>query len=384
MPDFIPGIQLNEAYYLKITRPILDRFFPDLPHAAALIGWGSDVIGFDTPASRDHLWGPRMVLFLPDKNFQALKNSLDKVLRFHLPYSFQGYSTNFSAPDEKDRGVRKLEDIDQGPVAHLIEMTTIEDYWRKELGISPFKEPDPIDWLTFQEHRLLSLTSGKVFHDGLGLEAVRSRFLYYPRDVWYYLLAAQWTLISQEEAFIGRTMQVDDRLGSQVIAARLVERIIHLCFLMEKQYAPYSKWLGSAFKNLKCYSHLAPLLEKVLHAGTFKENDRWFSHIYTVIAEMHNALDITPAVETRTRTYSGWHLLRSGVEDLADDDPRNTRPFQVIFAGRISAAILKQIQDPSGLSLAATIGSVNQFLVESSDALQSVSFCRNLTDDLLL
>jgi len=97
---------------------------------------------------------------------------------------------------------------------------------------------------------------------------------------------------------------------------------------------------------------------------------------------MHNALHITPALDPRTRTYSGWHLLRSGVSELALEDPRNTRPFQTIFGERFAQAISAAIQDPAVLALRPEFGSVNQFLVESSEALQSIAFCRGLIDDL--
>lgn len=382
MPDFIPGIQLNEAYYWEAVRTILDAHFRDLPHSAALIGYGSDVLGFDTPTSRDHLWGPRMVIFLAPDGFAEKKLDIDLALRRHLPYTFRGYSTHFSEPDEQDGGTRIQQTIQRGPVAHLVRFSTIEDFWQEELGVSPYADLTAVDWLTFQEHRLLTLTGGKVFYDALGLEEVRSKFAYYPRDVWYYQLAAQWGLIAQEEAFVGRTSQADDELGSRIIAARLAERIMRLCFLMEKRYAPYSKWLGTAFQRLDCAARISPLLEPILASASYAERDPWFSQVYTAIAEMHNGLGITPPLETRTRTYSGWHQLRSGVQELALDDPHNTRPFQVIFGGRFADAIIAQIKDPQVLELMRTPGSVNQFLVESSDALQSVQFCRRLADDL--
>ena len=40
-------------------------------------------------------------------------------------------------------------------------------------------------------------------------------------------------------------LEFGDELGSQVVAARLVREIMKLAFLMEKKYAPYSKWLGT-------------------------------------------------------------------------------------------------------------------------------------------
>ncbi|RPI84169.1 MAG: DUF4037 domain-containing protein [Chloroflexi bacterium] len=383
MPEFIPGMQLNEKYYWEAVRPILDSHFPRLAHSAGLLGSGSDVLGFDTHVSRDHQWGPRLVMFLPPEDFAATAKAVDQALRRHLPTTFYGYSTHFSDPDLEDGGTRVNQAIVQGPVNHLVDFYTVDSFWRRELGVSPFEEPDSADWLTFQEHPLLTLTTGKVFYDGLGLEAVRKRFAYYPHDVWLYLLASQWALISQEEAFVGRTSQVGDELGSRVIAARLVERIMRLCFLMEKRYAPYSKWFGTGFRQLNCFPRMGPLLENALKAADFSERDDWFSQAYTLAAELHNGLGITPPLETHTRTYSGWHSLRGGVENLDLDDPRNTRPFQVLFSGRFTDSIYAQIQDPILLSVLRAAGSVNQFLVESSDALQSVRFCRSLKDDIL-
>jgi hypothetical protein len=376
MPDFIPGLQLSEAYFHEAVRPILDSHFPGLEYSAALTGSGSDVTGFDTPVSRDHEWGPRMQIFLPPDDFEARSAAVSEALRHNLPHTFRGYSTHFSKPDPGDGGVRVAEYIESGPVEHHVYFYTIEQFWQDQLGVSPFADPAPSAWLTFSDQRLLALTAGKVFHDGLGLAAVRARFAYYPHDVWLYLLAAQWSLISQEEAFVGRTAQAGDELGSRVIAARLVERFMRLCFLMEKRYAPYSKWFGTAFRRLECYPRVGPLFEQILAAPDYPTRDTWLSRAYTRLAEMHNALGVTPPLETRTRTYSGWHAWRGGIEDLPLDDPGNTRPFQVIFAGRFTDALLEAVQDPAVRSFLPVAGSVSQFLVESSDALQNVAFCR--------
>src|SRR5437667_257304 len=60
MTDFIPGLELAGRFYDEAVRPILDRDFPGIAHSAALIGPGSEVLGFDTPMSRDHHWAPRV------------------------------------------------------------------------------------------------------------------------------------------------------------------------------------------------------------------------------------------------------------------------------------------------------------------------------------
>ena len=68
MPDFLPGLELNRIFYIEAVKPILDREFPALQYSAALIGGGSEVLGFDTEMSSDHHWGPRVMLFFADED----------------------------------------------------------------------------------------------------------------------------------------------------------------------------------------------------------------------------------------------------------------------------------------------------------------------------
>ena len=382
MPDFIPGIQLCEAFYWEAVRPILDAHFPNLPHSAALIGYGSDVLGYDTPVSRDHMWGPRLLLFLTPLDLADRQAGIEAALRSELPVRLRGYSTHFSKPDPRDGGVRIAMDIEHGPVDPLIFFHTLDSFWmQEEIGFPPDQTPGPADWLTFPTQQLLHLTAGKVFHDDLGLEECRRRFAFYPHDVWLYLLAVQWGLIGQQEAFAGRTWAVGDELGSKLVTASLVERIMRLCFLMEKTYPPYSKWFGTAFKRLACAPSIGPLLEAALAANTYPEREQALAQASTLAAEMHNALGVTPPLDPRTRTYSGWHKLRD-TPDLPFDY-QGTRPHQVIFTPRFEEAIAAAISDPQVLALIPGLGSVNQALVESSGALESIDFCRSLKDHLI-
>ena len=61
---FIPGLELSRRFYWEAVRPVLDGLWPGLPHAAALIGAGSETLGFDDEMSTDHGWGPRLQLLL--------------------------------------------------------------------------------------------------------------------------------------------------------------------------------------------------------------------------------------------------------------------------------------------------------------------------------
>ncbi len=100
--------------------------------------------------------------------------------------------------------MRLPEKIENGPVHHMIHIDSVKRALGRSLGCDPFQELRPIDWLTLEEQQLLALTRGNLFCDGLGeLEALQTKFAYYPRDVWLYLLASEWQKIAQVEHFHG-------------------------------------------------------------------------------------------------------------------------------------------------------------------------------------
>jgi hypothetical protein len=100
---FLPGLRLAELFYAEVVAPILDN---RVPYSAALIGWGSEVQGFDTVRSTDHAWGPRMQLFLSNKDFLAHADELDAMLDRELPVEFRGYTSRtcrISSPSNSAR-----------------------------------------------------------------------------------------------------------------------------------------------------------------------------------------------------------------------------------------------------------------------------------------
>jgi hypothetical protein len=88
--SFIPGLQLCERFYWEAVRPILDAEFPSLPHAAALLGSGSEVLGYDDAMSTDHHYGPRVLLFLHDE-WRSSAQAIHHALATQLPYHFLGF-----------------------------------------------------------------------------------------------------------------------------------------------------------------------------------------------------------------------------------------------------------------------------------------------------
>jgi hypothetical protein len=171
-----------------------------------------------------------------------------------------------------------------------------------------------------------------VYHDEVGLQGLRDRLAYYPHDVWLYLMIAAWWRVHPEANLMGRAGFVGDELGSRVIASQLVHDLMHLCFLLEKQYAPYSKWFGTAFSRLECASSLAPVLHSVLRAETWSERQDALGVAYQDVAALHNTVGITPLVEIEV--HQMWN-----------------RPFTVPW-GDFPGMLRAQIRDPAVVRIA--------------------------------
>lgn len=329
---FIPGIQLCERYYRQVVRPILDAQWPALPHAAALLGNGSEVLGYDTDLSIDHDWSPRVVLFLRNEDHARYSAQIESALEAHVPAEFLGHRTRIELTSTA------------GETRQRSTVHTLQSFSLLQLGVDATQPLSPADWLVTPQQQLLSVVAGAVYHDAIGLQHMRDALAWYPRDVWLYALAAGWTRIGEEDHLMGRAGMVGDEIGSAIIGARLVRDIMRLCFLMERAYAPYAKWFGTAFKRLRCATEVAPHLEGALAARTWQERERHLVPAYERIAKMHNALGITGKLPATTTSFFD-------------------RPFQVISLNGFVEALIGQITDPEMKRIASRscIGSIDQF-----------------------
>lgn len=340
MPKFIPGLELSRMFFEEAVQPILKSDFPQLKYSAGLIGWGSEVLGYDTSESSDHNWGPRLLLFLGESDHKKYQESISKVLSNKLPQVFRGFPTNFSKAREKS--VRNMIYKKSGKVDHMVQIFTLRSFCEMRFGFDITKNLTRTDWLIMSQIRLLEVISGAVFHDDMGLSKLRNKLKYFPQDVWLYLLASQWSKISEEEAFVGRTGDVGDELGSQIVAARLVRELMRLCFLMEKKYITYTKWFGTAFQDLKSAKRLLPIFRKISLSKNWKEREKYLSAAYSIVAKMHNDLKITKPMVTKTTKYFG-------------------RPYLVIHADAFASNIREKIADKR-LRRLELIGSIDQFI----------------------
>lgn len=336
MTAFVSGVQLGRDFYDEVVEPLVRPY----PHAAALLGWGSDVLGYDTLRSTDHGWGPRLQVFVDSASVDDVRAVVDA----GLPATFRDLPVVFGWDDVTPR--------------HHVEVTTLSDWLRGQLGVAADRGMSTSDWLLTPQQLLLGVVRGAVYADRLGdLTRVRADLAWYPRDVWLWLLACGWQRLAQEEHLVGRAAEVGDDLGSRLLAGQLVRDVMRLAFLLERTYAPYAKWLGTAFAGLQCASRLLPALERTVNATAWPEREAGLVSAYELLGTLHNRTGVTPHVDPTVRHF-------------------HDRPFLVLDAGRFVTACFAEVHD-EWLRSQPLVGSVDQF-GDSTDLLSDPELPRRL------
>ncbi|RKN84798.1 DUF4037 domain-containing protein [Paenibacillus ginsengarvi] len=333
MKSFIPGIELSRCFYEEVVAKLVNE-----PHAAALIGEGSEVLGFDQPRSTDHSWGPRMQLFVRSSQVEAVRLSIED----RLPATFKGFPVQFHS-------------LQTGTVRHHVEVTTVEEWVAAQLRIDSFTEPTVEVWLSMPQQHLLQFTSGAVFRDDSGeLTRIRERFSWYPADVWLWMMASQWHLIGNVEPLLGRTAEAGDTRGSILVSCRLVRLIMELCFLQEKRYWPYMKWFGTAFSRLFIAPQIGPILDRILQSPDQQSRENGVTEALEIVARRHNALGLTRPVLPRSEPF------QVGINNAV-------RPYRVLNTGQYVQACKEAIADETIRKL-VHVGAIDQ-LTHADDAL---------------
>jgi hypothetical protein len=320
--DTVTGIDLSRGFYRQAVAPRLAA----VPHAAALLGAGSEVLGFDDAVSADHDFGERVQVFVADPG---------------------------TVP----------------PLDPRAEVTTPAGFFAARLGVDPADGLTLADWLLTPTQILAGLTAGAVFHDPDGdLARRRAALRWYPDDVWRYALAAGWLKVSQEEAFVGRTGSTGDGLGSRILAARLARELIRLAYLVERRWAPYPKWLGRGLTHLDIAADLAPPLAAATGAARWRDREAALVAAAGVVAAATNRLGLAAPVDPGPRRF-------------------HDRDIRVLGADRFTVALTAAITDPAvrallerlgtrrGEPVGALPGTIDQ-AADSTDVLSHPARCR--------
>src|SRR5215207_2143939 len=121
--DFVSARDLSAGFHDEVIR----RLLAGIPYAAGLLGWGSDVLGYDTERSTDHGWGPRLHVFVDQDQVSPVAKLLDD----GLPEQYRGHAVRFGWDTQQ-------------PIHHVT-VTTIEAWLKDDLGVDNGMTTE--DWL---------------------------------------------------------------------------------------------------------------------------------------------------------------------------------------------------------------------------------------------
>jgi hypothetical protein len=273
MMGMTDGIGLAGSYYQDVIAPLLRSNWSRLPHAAARLGNGSDVLGLDDETSRDHDWGLRLTLLVEGDHVDDVSSYLEEC----LPDTYAGLPTRFATTWDPE-------------IRQRVEVATAEAFVASRLGLDASGEMTSLDWLCLTGQSLLEVTAGEVFTDDPGvLTRLRQKLAWYSDDVWCYVVAADWIRLGEDLPLLGRAGRRGDDLGSRVICARIVNTAMHLAFLLSRRWPPYLKWMGTMLDQLPVVSDLLPVLTTSLTAERWTQRQEAVAQALAVLLRAQRA-----------------------------------------------------------------------------------------------
>lgn len=315
------GLQLARQFYFDCVKNIITERFPELNnrYAVGLVGYGSDVLANDDELSRDHEWGPRLHIFVDKDLHRKYAKKIDQTLTQFLPVYFEGFPTRF-----KLTNIGAVMTTEQNGFHHIV-ITTPERFLELTIGFDSVPKID-FDWLLISEQRLLEFTRGEIFEDFTGeVSRLRKELNYFPDDVWKYRLAFLLESIAWEDDLISVCGYRGDRLSMHINFSKTIERIMKLCFLLNKKYCPLSpKWLHREFKKLPELSRdIEPLLHKAFEEVNYDSIIEQINKVYDTIVEFMRSKDLCnfyPAESYPFRNNMKYNFQISAKEILGKID----------------------------------------------------------------
>ena len=208
------GLELGRELAHQVAQDI-ELNLPDLaPYMClALVGTGSECLGFDDAISEDHDFTKRCQLFLPADIYETNKERL------------QSYFKNYAY------GTVQIECISKFYQRYTLYLEGPQ--CEKEFRRVP-------------QDLLCTATNGEVFLDNFGsFTHIRQRLLaYYPEDIRLRKIAYELNQLAQSGQYnLPRMLQRGDTIAASLALHQFVHHYMLLVHLFNKSYAPFYKWL---------------------------------------------------------------------------------------------------------------------------------------------
>lgn len=256
------GLEQSREFYETYGKAMICEQFATYEDkiAVGLVGEGSQCLGFDDEISRDHDYSNGFCMWLDVDTYKEIGESLESAYRELMKK--HGRESYILPEGRKRYGVR-----------------TISDFYESILGIKGIPETES-DWLSLEDWQLRTATNGQVFYDKQGkFSEIRNALLkYYPDSVWKKKLALSLMKSAQAGQYnYKRALQRKEKVTAQLMLADYMKSTMEAVYLINRTYAPYSKWLYKGMDKL-------PVLPEVMD-------------IFRAITELENTEDILATIE---------------------------------------------------------------------------------------
>ncbi|WP_434777960.1 tetratricopeptide repeat protein [Neisseria sp. Ec49-e6-T10] len=303
------GMQLCQNYFEKLCFPVLSQAFPEQINkmAIGLVGEGSECYGFDDELSQDHDFGPRVMVWLTQEDYNQFGQKLQHILNC-LPKSFDH--------------ANEIRASSWGSTQKQV--FSIEEFYAKFTGL--YHLPESIaEWEAIPEHHLSVATNGKVFFDPLGqFTHYRNSLLsFYPEDVRLKKMAARCMKIAQAGQYnFARSLKREEYVAASFAGAEFMDAGISMIFLLNRRYQPFYKWMHRALKDLPILGSFSyQLFHDFVHVPLEKRVE---------LIEQFSAKVIEQLIQNRLTDSSSDFLLEHGssiMQRIQDHQLKNANPW---------------------------------------------------------
>lgn len=205
--------------------------------AFGLVGPGSECLGFDDDASRDHDFGPGFCVWVPRELYADWGEELAR---------------RYDALPKEFMGQRRVETALAGQRVGVFET---ESFYRTFTGLE--HEPQGVaEWLRIPEQFLATVTDGEVFSDASGQFSRVRRALqgFYPQDVVRKKVAANMAVMAQAGQYnLWRCLRRGDVVAAGTARTEFLQASMAALHLLAGTYMPFYKW---SFRSLSERAHV--------------------------------------------------------------------------------------------------------------------------------
>lgn len=307
----------KECFFDWCLPEVLSRHYPKLfERVAACVLWGSQALGNDDPLSVDHEWGPTFELVLTNEDYDnfgfALQQRLDELGKTdYKGYTLPAGSKNFR-PHKSPRGDNILD-------AKVNVMSL------KKMMFSLFKDSYPIkglvSWKYINESYLYFARHGAVFYDPLqALTEELKSYRFYPESVRRKRIVDELNNFSMYGSYNypERVLNRNDPVRIITAKSGLINAAMTAMMLLNKDFAPYWKWLHTEFLKQPGIADMA--MDITLLTGTEDpEMQRYLVH--------------------KLEGHLRRRLLEEGYTDVPDETHLN------VIIDQMRAGIVEELKD---------------------------------------